>query len=131
MYELLKLRQDVFVLEQDCLYPDIDDLDQESIHLLMYETDKLIAYGRVLWNEEQDLPCVGRVVVDPGVRGKSHGKTLMLALNDLARQLYPGQTIYAMAQEYLERFYTELGYEREGDSFLEDDIPHIHMYLKA
>ncbi|MDA9820294.1 GNAT family N-acetyltransferase [Salibacteraceae bacterium] len=127
LYALLKLRQDVFHLEQDCLYPDLDDLDQTSKHLLQFDGEELIGYGRILWSVEQNLPALGRIVIAPSHRGKSLGRELIDVLNKLCEELHPGKKIYIMAQEHLKALYEEKGYVAFGESFLEDDIPHIHM----
>ena len=132
LYEALKLRCAIFVIEQNCNYQDMDDKDQGSNHLLGYEGKQLIAYARLL---PQGLSykeaSIGRVVVDKNFRGRSAGKELMKKAIEHTMGLFNTNEIVISAQCYLERFYGDLGFKIEGDSYLEDDIPHIKMRLKA
>lgn len=131
LYEALKLRCAIFVIEQNCNYQDMDDKDQESYHLLGYSGKQLVAYARIL---PQGLSykeaSIGRVVVDKNFRGKSGGKALMQEAIAQAKKLFNTNEIVISAQCYLEKFYGDLGFKIEGESYLEDDIPHIKMRLK-
>lgn len=128
LYELLKLRSKVFVVEQSCLYLDMDDKDQAALHLLGYDGNELIAYSRLL-PQGVYFPeaCIGRVVVDPDQRKKEAGKALMKEAIKLTLDQFKTNEIVISAQLYLERFYTELGFVKESEVYLEDDIPHIKM----
>ncbi len=127
LYAILKLRQDVFQLEQECLYPELDNLDQKAKHLMQFDNHSLIGYGRILWSEEQNLPALGRIVVEPSYRGNSYGRELINELNRRCEVLHPNSKIYIMAQEHLKSLYEEKGFVAFGEPFLEDDIPHVHM----
>lgn len=136
LYALMKLRQDVFIIEQDCIYPDLDDYDQNAWHLLGWEFDgesnALVAYARLLApGVKYAEPSIGRVITTKSQRGKGTGKALMQSMIQHCQSTYPGQGIRISGQQYLERFYHELGFETVSDMYLEDDIPHIEMLLKA
>lgn len=129
LFEVLKLRQSVFIVEQKCAYPDIDDIDLVAMHLYgCDDSGEMIVYARLI-KPDVSYPqaSIGRVVVSPAARGRRLGQVLMQqALQEMAR-LYPGQTIKIGAQEHLEKFYTDLGFKRTSAMYLEDGIPHIHM----
>ncbi len=127
-----RLRSDVFVVEQNCVYPDIDDKDLEAHHLLLLDSGKLMGYCRILPpGLSYKEPSVGRVVVKPSERGKNLGRELMKQSIHQTRELYQNQDIVISAQRYLEKFYTGLGFESEGEGYDEDGIPHIKMRLKT
>lgn len=131
LYHILKLRQDVFVLEQKCLYPDIDDIDQLSDHVYLSDPDGIIAYARVvpagILYEELSI---GRVVVNKSNRGKGLAREIMQDVIAFSVEKYNPETIYLSAQSYLERFYSSLGFVKVKEEYLEDGIPHIGMRLK-
>jgi len=129
LFSILQLRQDVFVVEQECPYPDIDETDQLAMHCYGLDQNReLIAYARLIKpGVSYPEASIGRVVVAPAARGLKLGKLLMLeSLKEMAR-LYPQQTIKIGAQEHLEKFYTDLGFVRSSAMYIEDGIPHIHM----
>ncbi len=129
LYDVMMLRQRVFVVEQQCVYQDADGLDRESHHLLGRDADgKLRAYLRIVApGVKYEEPSIGRVITDPDVRGQGLGKDLMQEGLRGAARLYPGQPNRIGAQERLRRFYEELGYHAIGAPFDEDGIPHIEM----
>ncbi len=129
LYDLLQLRQDVFVVEQDCPYLDADGKDQASHHILMYEKNTLIAYTRLVPKgvSYENYVSVGRVVNHKSVRGKGIGKRLMTFSIQKCQELFPGEKIKISAQVYLLKFYIELGFEETGERYLEDGIPHCGM----
>lgn len=135
LYELLVLRQRVFVVEQQCAFLDADGRDLHSWHLLGRETTgDLLGYLRIVPPGYRfAVPSIGRVVVHASHRGTGMGKTLMREGIRRCQDLFPGLPIRISAQQYLERFYLELGFrtEREGDPYDEDGIPHIEMVLDA
>jgi ElaA protein len=132
LYELLKLRAEVFVVEQKCAYQDLDGKDQDSLHLLGYENKDLVAYARLVKpGISYKEASIGRVVVSPVCRKKKYGYLLMeQALRDCELN-FSAEQIVISAQQYLEKFYCSLGFATESEPYLEDDIPHIKMrYVK-
>lgn len=128
LYEIISLRERVFVVEQNCPYLDCDGKDLDSLHLGIYENETLQAYARLLPpNETYNTWSIGRVVVAPEFRGLGLGKVLMAAAIEYLVQKIGVQNIVISAQEYLLRFYNELGFHQVGEGYLEDDIPHVKM----
>jgi ElaA protein len=130
LYQIMVLRQAVFVVEQDCPYLDADGNDQVSFHLLGYdEAEELVAYARLLPKgvSYDDAVAIGRVVNSSKVRGKGIGKELMEISITETKRLFKNEKITLSAQCYLQKFYEELGFQTVGESYLEDDIPHIKM----
>ncbi|MEQ8704076.1 MAG: GNAT family N-acetyltransferase [Phaeodactylibacter sp.] len=132
LYDSMALRQEVFVVEQDCPYLDADGKDSGGHHLLGYD-DKgvLIAYARLLppGISYPDYASIGRVVTSPAARRTGAGKQLMRESIDWCRRLYGDVSIKISAQVYLTRFYESFGFKQVGAEYLEDDIPHIGMVL--
>jgi ElaA protein len=132
LYELLALRQSVFVVEQDCPYLDADGKDQVAHHLLGYnQRQELVAYTRLLppGVSYDDYASIGRVITRISERGTGLGRALMQASIQEARKLYAGSNIKISAQYHLIEFYGSLGFAVVGESYLEDGIPHIGMVL--
>ena len=131
LFEIYNLRSEVFIVEQNCAYQDVDNTDKVSKHLLVMEAETLAAYARIIPpGISYKQASIGRVVVKKTFRGKDLGKILMKeCLNQMAL-LYPKQEIVISAQSYLLKFYTELGFKAEGEGYLEDNIPHTKMRLK-
>lgn len=128
LYEILKLRNLVFVVEQNCVYLDTDDKDLQSWHLFGYHQKQLIAYLRILppgisYNEAS----IGRVVTHPDFRKFGYGIELMKIGIEKTLQQYNTSVIKISAQCYLLNFYSNLGFVAIGEEYLEDDIPHIEM----
>lgn len=131
LYDSLQLRSAIFVVEQTCIYQDMDDKDKKALHLLGYENDKLVAYARILEpGISYKEASIGRVVVDSKQRGKNLGKELMKTAIEKTLQEFHVNEIVISAQYYLLKFYSELGFVAEGDVYPEDDIPHIKMRYK-
>jgi ElaA protein len=135
LYEIMALRQEVFVVEQNCPYLDADGVDLHAYHLMMRdEKSKLIAYTRLIPTEVSysGYTSIGRVVSSPSVRGKGVGKLLMEQSIE-AIKAYFGTTfpIKIGAQSYLLDFYRSFGFESIGEEYLEDNIPHTKMILKV
>jgi ElaA protein len=128
LYDLLQLRSEVFVVEQDCVYQDVDGKDQKALHVLGYKEEKLVAYTRVfkpgLYFEEASI---GRVVVKEKERQFKYGYKIMEASIEAIQNCYNESIIKISAQTYLKKFYTNLGFKIVGEAYLEDDIPHIAM----
>jgi len=132
LYDLLQLRSQVFVVEQDCVYQDIDGLDSKAIHVLGTVNGKLCAYTRVFKAGDYfEYPCIGRVVVSKDKRKDGYGKQIMLASMAFINSKCKEEQIVISAQLYLTKFYRELGFVEQGEEYLEDDIAHIKMTKKA
>ncbi|MES2884750.1 MAG: GNAT family N-acetyltransferase [Pseudomonadota bacterium] len=133
LYALLKLRSEVFVVEQNCVFLDLDDHDERSEHLLMQDArGQLIGYSRLLPpGEKYAEPSIGRVVVSSTVRSTGAGRRLMAESVRGARERYPTLPNLIWAQAHLERFYSSFGFVTETAPELEDGIPHVKMRLPA
>lgn len=128
LYALLKLRTEVFVMEQQCLYMDMDDKDRQCLHVMGYDGEQLAAYSRLVpAGVSYPEPSIGRVVTSTAFRKSGYGKLLMQYSVTEAKKQFNTSVIVISAQHYLEKFYTELGFVSESDVYLEDDIPHIKM----
>ena len=129
----MALRQEVFVVEQNCPYLDADGKDEQAWHLMGFnENNNLIAYTRILPKgiSYKKYPSIGRVVTSPSARGSGIGRVLMNESLKQMEQLFPQQDIKISAQCYLDKFYISLGFEIVGDEYLEDNIPHYPMIRK-
>ncbi len=132
LYALMKLRVDVFVVEQACPYPELDGKDVDALHLRLLADGELLAAARILKTEGEDKPVkIGRVVVSPAHRGKRLGDSVMQEAIREAERLYPGRPIALSAQSHLERFYRSLGFLPVSDEYLEDGIPHVDMLRES
>lgn len=131
LYELLRLRSEVFVLEQQCLYQDMDGLDQQAKHLMVTDDQqRLCAYARILppgiaFAE----PAIGRILTASCWRGQGYGQWFIKQAVACTQQLYSKKRIRIGAQAYLQRFYTACGFEVVGEPYDEDGILHIEMLL--
>jgi ElaA protein len=131
VYDMLKLRADVFVIEQQCIYQDCDDKDKTAFHLLGFYEHTLVAYCRLLDEgiSYSGYSSIGRVLTHIAFRNKQIGKELMQRAIDFSLKNF-SFPIKISAQAYLEKFYTELGFTTVSEIYLEDDIPHIAMIYK-
>ncbi|MGB5942525.1 MAG: GNAT family N-acetyltransferase [Leeuwenhoekiella sp.] len=128
LYAVLRLRSEVFVVEQDCVYQDIDNKDQHALHILGFWEKELVAYTRIFEPGAYfERASIGRVIVQERARGKNFGKQLMEFSILAIAKAYATHEITISAQVYLNRFYSELGFVNEGSEYLEDGIPHIKM----
>ncbi|MFT7121779.1 MAG: ElaA protein [Neolewinella sp.] len=133
LYELLRLRAEVFVVEQDCVYQDLDDKDQPAIHLLGYdEAGRLAAYTRLLDKgfSYPNYASIGRVITAPFARGKGIGRPLMKESVKVLFDAYGKQPLKIGAQAHLQDYYTSVGFEGVGEIYDEDGIPHRAMVYK-
>ena len=131
IYEILKLRSEVFVIEQECAYQDIDGKDKKAMHLMGKKDNEIIAYTRILDSGDYyELPSIARVVVKKKTRGEERGKEIMKESIKYIKENLQEKTIVLAAQKYLDKFYKELGFIVEGEEYLEDGIPHQKMKLK-
>ncbi|MCX4219258.1 MULTISPECIES: GNAT family N-acetyltransferase [unclassified Pseudomonas] len=130
LYAILKLRSEVFVVEQRCAYldPDGQDLDGDTCHLMGWDGNQLVAYLRLLDPESQGGDVViGRVLTAPAGRGKGLGHEMMEQALKQAEKRWPEVPIYLSAQAHLQGYYGRYGFVVAGEEYLEDDIPHIGM----
>jgi len=129
VYALLKLRSEVFVVEQNCVFLDMDDKDQMCHHLLGYKGNLLAAYTRIvpMGVSYPDYPSIGRVITSPQARGEGLGKILMEESIQRLFSLYGHVPIKIGAQLYLKKFSESLGFVQCGDVYDEDGIPHLPM----
>lgn len=128
LYAILQLRNEVFVVEQNCVFQDADDKDQSSHHLMCFYDNKLVAYTRLVGpGFIYEQASVGRVVTSPLVRKSGVGKELMKRSIDSVYKLFGVQPIKIGAQLYLKKFYESFGFQRVSDVYLEDNIEHIYM----
>ena len=128
LYQILRLRSEVFVVEQNCIYQDIDNKDQNAIHLYYKKNDEILAYTRIFKaGYYYENPCIGRVVVLKKKRGKDLGKKVMRYSIEFIKQNLKAEKIELSAQKYLDKFYKDLGFYKIGEEYLEDGIPHQRM----
>jgi len=129
LYEILRLRHAVFVIEQQCLFEDVDGKDVNACHhLFLKEANQILAYARILGpGISYAAPSISRVCTSLIHRGKGAGKVLMTRAMEETLRLYPEMPIIISAQYYLRKFYEELGFQTAGDIYLEDGIEHIQM----
>lgn len=128
LYAILQLRSEVFVVEQNCVYQDIDNKDQNAIHIMGYKDDKLVAYTRLFKPGDYfEYASIGRVLVKGTARHFKYGYAIMEASIDVIEKTYQETKIKISAQTYLKRFYNNLGFIEVGEPYLEDGIPHIGM----
>lgn len=128
LYAILQLRNEVFAIEQNCVYPDMDNKDQPSYHLMGWNNDKLIAYARIIPpGEAYPEPSIGRVAITPFARGEGIGKQLMEQSIEHIYRIYGTIPVKIGAQLYLKKFYTNFGFLPTSDVYLEDGIEHIEM----
>lgn len=131
LYQILRLRSEVFVVEQDCVYQDMDNKDQKALHVLGIKEGQVVAYTRIFKPGDYfENASIGRVVVAKDQRQYGYGKMIMEASLSTIEERFPDTAIEISAQSYLIKFYTELSFERFGDEYLEDGIPHVRMLKK-
>jgi len=130
LYYILRLRSEVFVVEQNCIYQDIDNKDQRALHVIGEVDNKIVAYTRIFKSGDYfKNASIGRVIVKKKYRKKNYGKKIMEFSVKKSIQLKE-KKIELSAQKYLIKFYSDLGFVKEGEEYLEDNIPHIKMILK-
>jgi ElaA protein len=131
LYSILQLRNEVFIVEQNCPYQDMDNKDLKSWHLMGKINDKLVAYSRLLGpGISYSESSIGRIVSSPSARKTGMGKKLMKESIEQIKFLFKTDIIRIGAQLYLKKFYESFGFVQDGDIYLEDNIPHIIMLRK-
>nr|WP_136250546.1 GNAT family N-acetyltransferase [Ningiella ruwaisensis] len=132
LYQILALRSEVFVVEQACIYQDIDEKDRQAgvHHLLLLKKDKLIGYARLLPPKiSYPDPSIGRIVIAPGARGEGLGKLLIKASINHTQKLWPALPITIGAQSHLSLLYQSFGFKEISPHYDEDGIMHVDMQL--
>lgn len=131
LYKIMKARVDVFVVEQNCPYPELDNHDQASSHLFLEKNGNIIAYSRLIpENNIYEEASIGRVLVNKEYRGQGLAQTLMEKSIQILKEQWNAESIKIHGQEYLREFYGSLGFEEISEVYLEDNIPHVDMIFK-
>ena len=130
LYEIMKLRSKVFVVEQKCIYQDLDDRDQDAVHLFFRDDDGIEAYLRVMdKNEHNNMITIGRVV---SIKRRSGLATALLKEGiRIAEDSFGAEKVYIEAQVYARSLYEKIGFGQVSEEFLEDGIPHIKMIYEC
>ena len=130
LYQILRLRSEVFVVEQDCVYQDLDNKDQKALHLFISGNNEIRGYTRLFKEGDYfDNASIGRVVVSGNHRDKKLGHILMKESIDAILKHFHTSKITLSAQTYLKKFYESHGFQQVGEGYLEDGIPHIEMKI--
>ena len=130
LYKILRLRSEVFVVEQNCVYQDMDNKDQKALHLLYKQEEEIIGYTRIFKaGVYYENPSIGRVVILKSERGKDLGKKIMIESIEYIKENLEAKKIELSAQKYLDKFYRDLGFYASGEEYLEDGIPHQRMFF--
>ena len=133
LYAVMQLRSQVFVVEQDCVFLDMDGKDQKAIHVFRMEKERCTHYARILGvgYYYPSHACIGRIVIAEEARGNGFGYALVAASVTACKQYFPNQPIKISAQKHLQKFYEKCGFEYRGEDYDEDGIPHCAMYFNA
>ncbi|OGS71572.1 MAG: GNAT family N-acetyltransferase [Flavobacteria bacterium RIFCSPLOWO2_12_FULL_35_11] len=128
LYDILQLRAEVFVVEQNCVYQDIDGKDEKALHVIGFKNDKIVAYCRIFKPGDYfEKASIGRVVVAQKERKFGYGHIIFQHSMDAVETHFKETSIKISAQLYLKKFYESHGFFQVGEGYLEDDIPHIAM----
>ena len=131
LYKILRLRAEVFIVEQDCVYQDVDDKDQKALHVILKKSEEIIGYTRLFWPGDYFKEAsIGRVVISKKERNNNYGSELMKASILAISEKMKEKKIKISAQTYLKIFYNNLGFLESGKEYLEDGIPHVAMFKK-
>ena len=131
LYDLLQVRVDVFVVEQDCPYPELDNKDKLCMHYIGIIENKVMATARIVpKGVSYEELSIGRVAIHKDYRGMDFGKQMMQDIILYMENKWPGEAIRISAQSHLEQFYNEFGFLPTGKCYLEDGIPHMEMLLE-
>ncbi len=132
LYEILKIRQEVFIVEQTCYYIDADGYDQQAVHIWAESAGEILAYARVFEPGIKYVEAsIGRVLTNPKYRKNNLGKILIRFSIDTIEARFRTRSIRISAQDYLLSFYSEFGFVDTGKKYLEDDIPHTEMLINS
>ncbi|WP_017726826.1 GNAT family N-acetyltransferase [Halalkalibacterium ligniniphilum] len=128
LYEIIKLRINVFVVEQTCPYQELDDFDRDAVHLCAWEHGRLVAYARILKaGSKYNEASIGRVIVNPVDRSRGFGKMLFRRALNYCTEVLNETKVKIQAQTYLRAFYGSFGFQEISDVYDEDGIPHVDM----
>ncbi len=131
LYHLLQLRSEVFVVEQACIYQDLDGLDQDAMHLMGFQEKQLVSYARLIPPcVKYDEPAIGRITCHPSFRRNGYGRATVSKAVDICQDIWPAAGIRISAQQRLENFYREFGFRSVSAPYLEDGLPHVEMQLR-
>lgn len=131
-HDIVRLRSEIFVVEQDCVYQDIDGKDFKALHVIGRKNGEIVAYSRIFKPGDYfEEAAIGRVAVKKSERKYGYGKNIVKAAIEGINEYYDKSDIKVSAQLYLERFYHFFGFNQVGEGYLEDGIPHIAMVRKA
>lgn len=131
LYMILQLRSEVFVVEQQCIYQDIDNKDEKALHVLGFKDNRIVAYTRIFKPGAYfDQPSIGRVAVSENERSNGFGYQIMKASIQQIEKRFKRTEIKISAQTYLKDFYNNLNFYQVGNGYMEDGIPHIAMIKK-
>ncbi len=125
LYSILKLRVDVFVVEQNCPYPELDGEDKEAVHLFIKEEGGIVSYLRIITRQEKTR--IGRVITHKDHRGKKLSSKLMEEAMEYIKKHFSDKVVTLSAQEHLQHFYGKFGFATVSEMYLEDGIPHVDM----
>lgn len=125
LFDIAKLRIKVFVVEQNCAYQELDELDEQAWHTWLQEDNEIVGYTRII--DKGETVTFGRVLVNPDYRRKNLGKKLLEETLNVIAGNYPDRPIIISAQAHLTEFYGAFGFKQTSDIYLEDDIPHVQM----
>ncbi len=132
LYKIIQLRVNVFIVEQQTCYEDLDNHDQNSIHISYVENGKLCAYSRILPpGEKFEMVSIGRVITSQEMRGTGLGKEMIQFALDIIEQQWPGSAVFIQAQEYLKKFYGSFGFEQVSEPYIYDSLPHLDMLYQG
>ncbi len=128
LYDILQLRSEVFVVEQNCVYQDLDGIDKKAMHTWIAEEGKMVAYARFFMkNERRKIVQIGRVVVAKDKRRERYASFLIQSVMENAEYYFRAKHLYLESQSYAIPFYERLGFKVCSEEFLEDGIPHVKM----
>ena len=129
-FDILKLRIEIFVVEQSCYYQELDDEDKEAFHVSIYNNGIIVAVGRIIPNLNNREVKIGRIAVKMNQRKKGLASSMMEDMLNFISKKYGDFSVLLSAQTYLIKFYQSYGFNEIGDTYLEDGIEHINMVLK-
>ncbi|MDH7446307.1 GNAT family N-acetyltransferase [Aquimarina sp. 2201CG14-23] len=128
LYKILRLRAEVFIVEQQCIYQDVDDKDQKALHVIGFKNKEIVAYTRIFDSGDYfEQPSIGRVVIPAKERKYGYGHDLIKRSVEAILEHFKTKEIKISAQCYLKKFYEKHGFKQIGEEYLEDGIPHIMM----
>ena len=131
LYKIIQLRVNVFIVEQQTCYEDLDNHDQNSIHISYVQDRKIFAYTRLLPpGEKFEMASLGRVITSQEARGTGLGKEMIQLALDTIEKTWPGSEVFIQAQNYLKNFYSSFGFEAVSEPYIYDSLPHLDMLYK-